>query len=174
MSRYTGLSLPAPPRRVQQENKAAWNDERERAQSDFFTIGYSGRDISDFTAALRSARVVTLVDVRFTPVSQYKPDFSKRNLQSRLAEDGITYLHRPLLGVPRDIRARAIDHSRDAIWEWYDAWVVPSFAGKNLHEFFNGAEHLLALMCTELDPTACHRHRLALALERHGLRGYDL
>lgn len=174
MSRYTGLSLPAPSRRAQQESKAAWNDARAGTTPHFFTIGYSGRDISDFTAALRGAGVVTLVDVRFTPVSQYKPDFSKRNLRTHLAEDEITYLHRPSLGVPRDIRARAIDDSRHAIWEWYDEYVVPSFAGRNLHEFFNGAEHPLALMCTELDPTACHRHRLALALERHGLRGYDL
>jgi hypothetical protein len=29
-------------------------------------------------------------------------------------------------------------------------------------------------MCTELDPQECHRHRLCLALEHMGLRGFDL
>ena len=32
----------------------------------------------------------------------------------------------------------------------------------------------LALMCVELDPHECHRHRLCLALERAGYRSFDL
>ena len=163
-----------PSERVQRQNKVAWNDARAVTQADFFTIGYSGRDIPDFIAALLRAGVATLVDVRFRAGSRYRPEFSKRNLQARLAGDGIAYLHRPSLGVPREIRAQAVDRSLDAIWEWYDEYVVPSVAGENRHDFFPGAEHPLAFMCTELDPTQCHRHRLALALESDGLRGYDL
>ena len=163
-----------PSERVQRQNKVAWNDARAVTQADFFTIGYSGRDISDFIAALLRARVATLVDVRFRAASRYRPEFSKKNLQARLAEDGIAYLHRPSLGVPREIRAQAVDRSLDVIWEWYDEHVVPSVTGENRHDFFPGAEHPLAFMCTELDPTQCHRHRLALALESDGLRGYDL
>jgi hypothetical protein len=29
-------------------------------------------------------------------------------------------------------------------------------------------------MCVEIDPHECHRHRLSAALERKGLRGFDL
>ena len=163
-----------PSERVQRQNKVAWNDARAVTQADFFTIGYSGRDISDFVAALLRAGVATLVDVRFRAGSRYRPEFSKRNLQARLAGDGIAYLHGPSLGVPREIRAQAADGSLNAIWEWYDEHVVPSVTVENRHDFFPGAEHPLAFMCTELDPTQCHRHRLALALESAGLRSYDL
>ena len=170
--------IPAPSRRVQEANKSTWNERRKRSASHFFTIGYSGRDIEDFIAALRSEDVRLLIDARANPVSQYKPDFSKKNLATHLSESGISYYHAVHLGVPRDIRTRSIGYSRDAIWEWYDKHVLSSAAVGIL----NMIQHLMQLftaqrfsfMCTELDPTACHRHRLALALEGQGLKSYDL
>jgi len=79
------------------------------------------------------------------------------------------------LGVPRDVRGKAIETgNRDVIWAWYDENVVPEFAGGNLHTFLNAFEHPVALMCTELDPHECHRHRLSLALEGLGMKGFDL
>jgi hypothetical protein len=105
----------------------------------------------------------------------YRPEFSKGNLQRFLADHGIEYAHAGHLGVPRDVRALAMDTgSRDVIWDWYDVNVAGPMMGRNLHWFFNAVEHPVALMCTELDPTACHRHRLCLALERRHLRGFDL
>ena len=175
MGKYGGLALPSAPRRVQEANKTEWNEERSPDSADFYTIGYSGHDIETFIGALKVAGVVTLVDIRHAAVSQYKPNFSRRNLERHLARHRISYVHRGTLGVPRDIRGRALNgDSRDPIWKWYDEYVIPAFAGRNLHDFFNSVEHPVVLMCTEFDPTACHRHRLALALERHGLRGYDL
>jgi hypothetical protein len=32
----------------------------------------------------------------------------------------------------------------------------------------------VAMMCMECDPTECHRHRIFIALEEQGLRGFDL
>jgi uncharacterized protein (DUF488 family) len=57
------------------------------------------------------------------------------------------------------------------IWEWYDKEVLRSL---NLHFFLNGFEHPVALMCTEIDPRECHRHRLSLALEERGMRGFEI
>ena len=77
-------------------------------------------------------------------------------------------------GVPRDVRAKAIDSgTRETIWDWYDECVVGKCFHGNLHRFLN-LEHPVAMMCVECDPTECHRHRLFLALERQGLRGFDL
>lgn len=102
----------------------------------------------------------------------YRPELSKKNLAAALEEYEIDYMHLPELGVPRDVRGEAIEAgTRDPIWEWYDRWVA---APLSLHTFLNFAEHPVALMCTEADPTECHRHRLSLALEEKGLRGYDL
>lgn len=71
---------------------------------DFYTVGYSGRDIDSFVAALKDADVACLVDIRFNAVSMYKPAFSRRNLERALCEAGIAYEHMPDLGVPSDIR----------------------------------------------------------------------
>lgn len=175
MARYSGLKLPTQSLRVQMSNKALWNEERSTETADFYTLGYMGRDIDEFVSLVKSARVSTVIDIRHAAVSMYKPAFSKRNLQQYLERNGVHYLHLPSLGVPRDIRGRAIETgSRDDIWEWYDSYVVERFVGRNLNDFFNAADHPIALMCVELDPTACHRHRLFLALERNGLRGFDI
>jgi uncharacterized protein (DUF488 family) len=105
----------------------------------------------------------------------YRPDLSKSNFHRLLKAQAIDYLHLPALGVPRDIRAKAIaTGTRQVIWDWYAAHVVPSFVGRNLTQFFNLAEHPVAFLCTERDPTECHRHLLFSALEAKGLRGFDL
>ena len=85
------------------------------------------------------------------------------------------YFHAGHLGVPRTVRALAVgQNGREIIWDWYDKNVASPIMGHNLHWFFNAVDHPIALMCTELDPTACHRHRLSLALERWQLKGFDL
>lgn len=169
------LPLPSKPVRAQLEAKALWNEARSQNAADFFTIGYTGRPTNELLEALGGAGVQTILDVRQNAVSMYRPDLSKANLQRLLRGRGIDYLHLPALGVPRDIRAKAIaTGTRQVIWDWYDAHVVPAFVGRNMTRFFNLAEHPVAFLCTERDPSECHRHLLFNALEAKGLRGFDL
>jgi uncharacterized protein (DUF488 family) len=169
------LNLPTVPVKRQLENKTLWNEARSAQEADFFTLGYTGRKIDEILSVLKSNGVRSLVDVRQNPVSMYRPELSKGNLSRLLQENAIQYIHLPQLGVPRDIRAKAIDSgNRDVIWKWYDENVISSFVGQNLHFFLNGFEHPVALMCTEIDPQECHRHRLCLALEQMGMRSFDL
>lgn len=160
---------------VQRRNRSLWNEFRPIEAAEFFTIGYAGRSSDDFVSALSNAEVHTLIDVRFTPVSQYRPEFSKGNLRTLLTDHGLDYLHRPDLGVPRDVRYLAVGmETREVIWEWYDEYVIPGYLGQNVSDFFNAAIHPVAFMCVEMDPTACHRHRLAAALEHMGLHCHDI
>ncbi|MBI2854110.1 MAG: DUF488 domain-containing protein [Chloroflexi bacterium] len=170
------LRLPEKSKDEQRQSKVTWNLEHCKTdQPDFYTIGYAGRSMGGFLNVLTEAGVATLVDIRFAPVSRFKPEFSKNNLMRALREVGITYIHRPDWGVPRDIRAFSIGkNSRDDIWAWYDANVLPSVVNRNLDLFFNTMEHPVAYMCVEYDPTECHRHRVSLGLERQGLVGCDL
>ncbi len=169
------LALPESPDSVQRHNKAIWNIQHLPVEADFYTIGYSGRDIQQFVGVLRAVGVSTLVDIRHAPVSQYKPDFSKENLKNCLAQNGIAYIHKAEWGVPREVRSLSVDQdSRDAIWDWYDLNVVPKLRDGELADIQESAKLPLAFMCSELDPTACHRHRLFLTLEKSGLRGFDL
>ena len=169
------LKLPGKTKEEQKQSKLIWNSEHYTSVPDFYTIGYSGRSISEFIDILKNAGVVTVVDIRFVPVSRFKPEFSKNNLKGSLENNELNYLHKPDWGVPRDIRSLSIGkRTREDIWVWYDANILPNVVKKNLDDFFNSMEHPIALMCVEYDPTECHRHRLFLGLERLGLAGCDL
>jgi uncharacterized protein (DUF488 family) len=168
------LKLPTRPARSRAESKALWNEARSRERADFFTVGYEGRATNELLETLRSAGVQCVLDIRYNPVSMYRPELSKSNFQKSVEGIGLQYFHLREWGVPRDVRAMAIDSgTRDTIWEWYDRNVVAPNFGRNLHRFLN-LVHPVAMMCMECDPTECHRHRLFIALELQGLRGYDL
>lgn len=168
------LKLPTRPARVRIESKYLWNEARSAEAANFFTVGYEGRPTTSLIALMRDTGIRSILDIRHSPVSMYRPDVSKKNLQKTIEDAGLIYLHVPELGVPRDIRAKAVDSgTRDTIWDWYDRWVVERYLSKNLHWFLN-VEHPVAMLCVEADPTECHRHRLFNALERLGLRGFDL
>jgi uncharacterized protein (DUF488 family) len=168
------LKLPSKTSRLRAESKALWNEARSPAEADFFTIGYEGRSIQQVIDLLRTASVRSLLDIRYSPVSIYKPDFSKGNLQRFVEAAGLVYHHIREWGVPTEVRANAAKQgAREPIWEWYDCSVVAPYFVQNLHWFLN-LEHPVAMMCMEQDPAECHRHRIFLALERQGLRGFDL
>ena len=168
------LKLPANSPKMRVENKALWNEARSPEGADFFTVGYEGRTTKDMFDALTAANVQCVVDIRYNPVSMYRPDLSKGNLQRALLESGIAYFHLREWGVPREIRAKAVESgTRETIWKWYDECVVETHFQKNLHRFLN-LGYPVAMLCMECDPTECHRHRISMALENQGLRGFDL
>lgn len=114
-----------------------------------------------------------MIDVRQNAVSMYRPELSKSNFSQLLEQHGMIYFHARELGVPRDVRAKAIQTgNREVIWAWYDSNLVASV--EDLRSFLTEFEHPVALMCSEIDPHECHRHRLALALENAGWQGFDL
>lgn len=156
------------------QSKALWNDARSPEQADFFTMGYEGRTTKDLFDRLQSAGVQCVVDIRYNPVSMYRPELSKGNLQRALDAIGIGYFHLREWGVPRDVRARAMETgTRDTIWQWYDESVIAPHFRKNLHRVLN-LGYPVAMLCMECDPEECHRHRIFNALECQGLRGFDL
>jgi uncharacterized protein (DUF488 family) len=168
-------TLPSAPAKQQLERRYIWNDARSPEQADFFTIGYTGRKIEGIVDLLLQHNVRTLIDIRYNPVSMYRPEVSKSNLQRTVEAHGIEYIHNRALGVPAEIREKAaVANTRDLIWKWYDEEVLPVYPGRNLDHFFNAHEHPVALMCVEVDPGECHRHRLFMALEQMGLIGFDL
>jgi len=175
MPQANRLKLPSSSTKQQVEKRASWNNNRSPDDADFFTVGYTGRKTNEIISALLAQGVRTLVDIRYNPVSMYRPELSKSNLARMVQAHGMEYAHVPELGVPRDIRAKALESgTRDVIWAWYDQNVIVPFLGSNLHLFLNAFEHPVALMCTEIDPHECHRHRLCLALEQMGMKGFDL
>jgi uncharacterized protein (DUF488 family) len=168
------LKLPTKSVRARAESKALWNEARTPEHADFFTVGYEGRTTKELFDALTRARVQCVLDIRYNPVSMYRPELSKGNLQKALERAGLAYFHIREWGVPRDVRARALESgTRETIWEWYDKRVIAPHFRRNLHQFLN-LGYPVAMMCMECDATECHRHRIFMALESQGLRGFDL
>src|ERR1700733_3649108 len=143
------LKLPTKSKRLREESKVLWNNARSADGADFFTFGYEGRSTNEIFAALQSAGVQCVLDIRYNPVSMYRPELSKLNFQRRLEAEGIEYVHIREWGVPRHVRAWAIDAgTRETIWDWYDENVVlPNFI-RNLHRFLN-LGNPVAMMCME-------------------------
>ena len=148
------------------QHKTEWNSHRSKEYADIYTIGYSCYRMPDFLTLLKDVRVLTLMDIRHDAVSMHRPEFSKSNLKQHLTDNGIIYIHRRNLGVPRNIRTET---NRSLIWEWYDRYVVATLTVEEVG-ISSSVNRPIALMCVEADPTSCHRHRLAIALERLGLR----
>ena len=50
-----------------------------------YTIGYGSRSIEQFIEVLQHHKIAYLIDVRSTPYSRYKPEFSKEALAAGTA-----------------------------------------------------------------------------------------
>ena len=56
-----------------------------------FTVGYSGHDQRSFTSILLDSNIDVICDVRSTPYSRYKPEFSRAPLKKILNDVGMKY-----------------------------------------------------------------------------------
>ncbi len=76
------------------------------AVTELWTIGYEKVGVPDFVAALKAAKIKTLVDVREVANSR-RAGFSKKSLAASLDEAGIAYMHMKPLGTPKAGREAA-------------------------------------------------------------------
>ena len=124
------------------------------SRPEVLTIGHSNLDYATFLARLQAAGVTALADVRSVPRSRQFPHFDGRALKQRLASDGIAYV---FLG--RELGGRPVSPAlyRDGVADYEAMAAVPAFA-RGLERLEQGAaRYRVALMCSEGDPTECHR-----------------
>jgi uncharacterized protein (DUF488 family) len=135
-----------------------------------YTIGYEGRDIDRFVAALKDAGVEVLADVRAVPLSR-KKGFSKNGLRSRLQADGIGYRHFVELGTPETGRKAARAGNRAEFSRITEAHLDGVEAQAALAELAELAgRRPTCLMCFERDPQECHRLLIAGRLQAGGMK----
>lgn len=128
------------------------------------TIGYEGATQSEVVAALTSAGVKYLVDVRAVPLSR-RPGFSKNILAAGLREAGIEYVGLKALGTPPEGReaARKGDHARLA--QVYAGQLeLPEAIAQGAQLVDLASMATTAVLCFERDPCGCHRSLLVDAL----------
>jgi uncharacterized protein (DUF488 family) len=142
----------------------------------FVTIGVYGFDADHFFAALANAQVDTLCDIRRrrgVRGAEYAFANSKR-LQERLASAGIRYLHRIDLAPSAELRgqqatADKLAHTArrqrtllsEKFVEGYRANVLAGFDPVAFVTALGPSAKVVALLCVERDPSACHRSLLA-------------
>jgi uncharacterized protein (DUF488 family) len=105
----------------------------------------------EFVAALSSAGVTHLVDVRTAPYSRFKAEFSREPLAAALSAEGIRYVFmgRELGGQP----GGKPDYAQMRLAPAFLEGIARLEAGRE-------AGHRIALMCAEAKPQSCHRTKL--------------
>ena len=122
-----------------------------------FTIGYEGATMGEFLAALQSAGVERIIDVRAVPNSR-RPGFSKTPLRNALAEVGIDYVHLRGLGTPAAGREAARAGRKVELERIYAGQLeTPQAMAEGAMMLDLAADKPSALLCYERDPACCHR-----------------
>src|ERR1051325_6204133 len=140
-----------------------------RIQRALLTLGYGTRSEEEMLALLDRHDIEYVVDVRSTPWSRYRPEFSQDRLARSLRAQGIRYVFMgvELGGRPDDpdcydgegrVDYRACERRpafREGLARLSSAWA---------------AGHAVALLCSEGRPEDCHRTKLvAAALVKAGV-----
>lgn len=129
-----------------------------------FTIGYEAATVPDFVAALQSAGVQRVIDVRALPLSR-RPGFSKSPLRGALEEAGVEYVHLKALGTPAEGRAAARAGRHDDLERIYAGQLeLPEAIAQGALMVELAREKPSALLCFEREPAHCHRTLLLNAV----------
>ena len=130
-----------------------------------YTIGYEKVGQGDFVAALKAAKVKTLVDVREIANSR-RAGFSKKSLAAALDEAGIAYIHMKPLGTPKLGREAARKGDTPTMTRIFEAKLVEPESQLALAETADLAKRgRTCIMCLEHDWHGCHRTIVALHIE---------
>ncbi|HVY86500.1 MAG TPA: DUF488 domain-containing protein [Caulobacterales bacterium] len=139
-----------------------------------WTIGYEHVGVPDFIAALKDAKIKTLVDVREVANSR-RAGFSKKALMGSLADAGIGYIHLKPLGTPKAGREAARAGKTDVMHRIYEAKLVEPEAQMALAEVNELAgKGRVCLMCLEHNWRECHRAIICTHLEPLGVKAKHL
>ncbi|WP_423919325.1 DUF488 family protein [Candidatus Poriferisodalis sp.] len=123
-----------------------------------WTIGHSNHPTDRFLALLQQHGIETVVDVRSQPYSRFSPHFRQSRLRDLLSEIGIGYL---FLGDELGGRPKEPELYDDAGNVLYDRVArTRRFANGLRRLMATAATQQVAAMCSEEDPTRCHRRLL--------------
>ena len=140
---------------------------------DAFTMGFSNRSWEQTVEILQAYGVQRLVDIRTLPGSRRTPQFNQENLQARLPEAGIEYVHlKTLGGLRKPIKDSAINAGwrNDGFRAYADYMQSPAFeeALQLLVQLIT--EQRSVYVCTEAVFWKCHRQLVSDALLIRGFR----
>lgn len=134
-----------------------------------YSVGHSNQSLASFLAVLQRHGIQSLVDVRSAPYSRYVPHFNRPELEDAVERRGIRYVY---LGDELGGRPPGDEfYDEDDRVLYYRAARAPFFLHGLSKLIDEGGVYRTAIMCSEEDPTNCHRHLLiARVLETQDVR----
>lgn len=137
-----------------------------------YTVGHSNRSMDDLLGVLRTAGIMTLVDVRQQPQSRHHPQFGQDNLRAGLTAAGIEYhwAGRQLGGHRQphaDSPHRALQE--EGMRGYADYMGTDAFK-RGVGQLRGLARRSpTVILCAERDPLHCHRSLIADYLTLQGV-----
>lgn len=131
-----------------------------------FTIGFTKKNAKEFFGLIRQNNISLLVDVRLNNQSQLAGFTKKNDLMYFLeAICNCSYVHKPLWA-PNDQILK--DYKNKAItWNDYDKKYISLLESRNvIQDFDTEVYNNSCLLCSEPEPTQCHRRLLAEFFQR--------
>lgn len=127
--------------------------------SSLYSIGHGQKTQEEFLSELRSFDIHFLVDVRSSPYSQWVPHFNQGVIEGWLRQSGIRYIYMGdyIGGWPKN----DICYDEDGFFDYQKMAEEQSFK-IGLHRLVdaNSKRCRVAVMCSESDPSECHRSKL--------------
>lgn len=122
-----------------------------------FTFGYGSSTPGAIIDRLHAAEVQYLIDVRSSPYSRYKPEFSRDKFSKTLSDSGISYVFMgdQLGGRPADERCYTngkVDYEKTKRTEFFRKGLERLSKARSLFT--------VCLFCSEAQPSDCHRCKL--------------
>lgn len=128
------------------------------AAPQLFTIGHSNVALDDFLGLLRQHGIEAVADVRTVPRSRYVPHFNAGQLGEALARCAVGYLPSGQELGGRPAGDEFYDEDGHVL---YGRLAASPLFQTGLDRVLAGARtSRVALLCSEEDPSRCHRHLL--------------
>jgi uncharacterized protein (DUF488 family) len=123
-----------------------------------WTIGHSNHDFEEFAQLAAAETIEFLVDVRSYPYSRFAPQFNRDQLELTISRRGIRYL---FLGEQLGGRPTSEEHYDADGHALYRPMSEEQPFVEAVERLVAGARrHRIALLCSEGDPSHCHRRLL--------------
>lgn len=139
--------------------KAPGNGANDKNMQPLYSIGHGHKTEQAFINELRSFNVKFLIDVRSNPYSKWSPEFNRGEIESWLRAAGIVYAY---WGDSIGGKPQSDDCYDEGGYFDYKAMAEKPLFKASLKRLIAAAkkDYSIALMCTETDPSQCHRSKL--------------
>jgi uncharacterized protein (DUF488 family) len=127
--------------------------------STLYSIGHGTKTMEEFVEELLSFDIQFLIDVRSSPFSKWAPHFNKGTIEGWLKKAGITYAYMGDTIGGRPLNDMCYDS--EGYFDYKKMAMEPVFQqGLNRLVNANSQHYIVAIMCSESDPSECHRSKL--------------